>query len=143
MTLSYKYGGINLGGWGFGGLTQLTGNWIAYNINNAEDVYGWHLAYTGIGGAVMALLTYVKTRFIGFPIHPIGMALGLTYPISTIWFSVFVAWLFKAIILKYGGARGYRMLRPFFLGMVLGSFGAAGLWLIIDTFGGMSNWFTL
>lgn len=143
MILAYKYGGINLGGWGFGGLTQLTGDWIAYNINNAEDVYGWHLAYTGIGGLAMALLTYIKTRFIGFPIHPIGLALGLTYPISNIWFSVFLAWLFKAIILKYGGAKGYRLLRPFFLGMVLGAFGAAGLWLIIDAFGGMSNWFTM
>jgi hypothetical protein len=143
MTLAYKYGGINLGGWGFGGLTQLTGDWVAYNINNAEDVYGWHLAYTGIGSLAMALLTYIKTRFIGFPIHPIGLALGLTYPISNIWFSVFIAWLFKAIILKYGGAKGYRLLRPFFLGMVLGAFGAAGLWLIIDAFGGMSNWFTM
>jgi hypothetical protein len=27
--------------------------------------------------------------------------------------------------------------------MVLGSFGSAGLWLVIDYFGGLSNWFTL
>jgi len=69
--------------------------------------------------------------------------LGLTYPISRIWFSVFIAWLLKAMILKYGGARAYRILRPFFLGLVLGAFGSAGGWLIIDAFGGMSNWFTL
>ncbi len=142
-TLAYKYGGINLGGWGFGGLTQLTGNWVAHNINNPQEIYGWHLAYTGIGGAVMAVLTYLKARFIAFPIHPIGLALGLTYPISQIWFSVLVAWLLKAIILKYGGAKAYRLLRPFFLGLVLGAFGSAGMWLVIDAFGGMSNWFTL
>ena len=142
-TLAYKYGGINLGGWGFGGLTQLTGSWIAHNISNPEEIYGWHLAYTGIGSTVMAGLTYLKARFVGFPIHPIGLALGLTYPISQIWFSVFVAWLLKAIILKYGGAKAYRLLRPFFLGMVLGAFGSAGIWLIIDAFGGMSNWFTM
>ncbi len=143
MTHAYTYGGINLGGWGFGGLTQLTGNWIAHNILNPEGVYGWHLAYTGLGGALMAALTYIKARFVGFPIHPIGLALGYTYPISQIWFSVFIAWLLKAIILKYGGARGYRMLRPFFLGMVLGAFGAAGLWLVVDALGGNANWFTL
>ena len=142
-TIAYKYGGINLGGWGFGGLTQLTGNWIAHNINNPQEIYGWHLAYTGIGSLVMAVLSYLKARFVGFPIHPIGLVLGLTYPISQIWFSVFLAWAFKAIILKYGGAKGYRLLRPLFLGMVLGSFGSAGLWLVIDYFGGMSNWFTL
>ncbi len=143
MTLSYTYGGINLGGWGFGGLTQLTGNWIAHNILNPEGVYGWHLVYTGMGSALMAALTYLKTRFVGFPIHPIGLALGYTYPISQIWFSVFIAWLLKAVILKYGGAKGYRLLRPFFLGMVLGAFGAAGLWLVIDAWGGNANWFTL
>ena len=88
-------------------------------------------------------LGFLKARFVGFPIHPIGLALGLTYPISQIWFSVFVAWAFKAVILKYGGAKGYRLLRPLFLGMVLGAFSSAGLWLIIDYFGGMSNWFTM
>ena len=142
-TLAYKYGGVNLGGWGFGGLTQLTGNWIAHNINNPEEIYGWHLIYTGIGSAAMAVLSFLKARFVGFPIHPIGLVLGLTYPISQIWFSVFVAWAFKAVILKYGGAKGYRLLRPLFLGMVLGAFGSAGMWLIIDYFGGMSNWFTM
>jgi hypothetical protein len=142
-TIAYKYGGINLGGWGFGGLTQLTGNWIVHNINNPQEIYVWHLVYTGIGSLCMGVLTYVKARFVGFPIHPVGLALGLTYPISRIWFSVFLAWLLKALILKYGGAKAYRALRPFFLGLVLGSFGAAGMWLVIDAFGGMSNWFTL
>ncbi len=142
-SLAYKYGGINLGGWGFGGLTQLTGNWIAHNIGSPEQLHGWHLLYTGFGGFFMALLTYVKARFVGFPVHPVGLALGLTYPISRIWFSVFIAWLLKAVILKYGGARAYQILRPFFLGLVLGAFVSAGVWLIIDAFGGMSNWFTL
>ena len=123
-TLAYKYGGINLGGWGFGGLTQLTGNWIAHNINNPEEIYGWHLIYTGIGSAVMAVLSFLKARFVGFPIHPIGLVLGLTYPISQIWFSVFIAWAFKAVILKYGGAKGYRLLRP-----ALSRPGARGFWL--------------
>jgi hypothetical protein len=143
IELASTYGGINLGGWGFGGLVNYTGNWIARNINNPEPVQTWHLAFGGIGVGLMAVLTYVKGRFVGFPIHPIGMTLGLGWPISNIWFSVFIAWLFKAVILKYGGARLYKHLRPFFLGLVLGAFGSAGLWLIIDFFGGMANVFTL
>ena len=85
----------------------------------------------------------LRPRFVGFPIRPIGLAPGYDYPISQIWFSVFIAWLPKAVILKYGGAKGYRMLRPFFLGMVLGAFGAAGLWLVIDAWGGNTKWFML
>ena len=143
IELSNTYGGINLGGWGFGGLVNYTGDWIALNMNNPEPVHVWHLGFGALGMVLMAVLTYVKGRFVGFPIHPIGMTLGLTWPISNIWFSVFIAWLIKMVILKYGGARLYLRLRPFFLGLVLGAFGSAGLWLIIDFFGGMSNVFTL
>ena len=109
----------------------------AFKRDPAIDDSGEMLSYR------TAVLSFLKARFVGFPIHPIGLVLGLTYPISQIWFSVFIAWAFKAVILKYGGARGYRLLRPLFLGMVLGAFGSAGMWLIIDYFGGMSNRFTM
>jgi hypothetical protein len=144
IELAYAYGGINLVGWQFNGLPSFAGNWITRNINNPQPIHLWHLGFTGIGAVLMGLLTFIKGRFIGFPIHPIGMALGLTHPIYHVWFSVFLAWLFKLFILKYGGAKLYMLLRPFFLGMVLGAFGSAGFWLVIDHFAGMSgNVFTL
>ena len=96
------------------------------------------------GAAAMGLISLVKSRFVAFPLHPIGMALGLTHPVYQVWFSVFIAWLLKAVILKYGGARLYLRLRPLFLGVVLGAFGSAGVWLVIDGITGMAgNVFTL
>ena len=92
----------------------------------------------------MVLLTFVKNRFVWWPIHPVGMAVGLTHPIYHTWFSVFLAWLFKSAILKWGGAKLYLTLRPFFLGIVLGTFASAGMWLIIDAITGIGgNQFTL
>ena len=144
IELAYTYGGINLTGWQFSGLPNFAGNWIIYNMNNPQPPHLWHLGFTGGGALLMGLLTWVKGRFVGFPIHPIGMTLGLTHPIYHAWFSVFVAWLIKAFILKYGGARLYLLLRPFFLGIVLGGFASAGIWLVIDYFTGMTgNVFTL
>jgi hypothetical protein len=49
-----------------------------------------------------------------------------------IWFSVFVSWLLKLLILKYGGLYLYRVLKPFFLGLILGEATAAGFWLVVD-----------
>ena len=48
------------------------------------------------------------------------------------WFSIFLARLFKSVILRYGGAGVYRKSIPFFLGLVLGIFTTAGFWLIIS-----------
>ncbi|MFA6111567.1 MAG: DUF6785 family protein [Candidatus Latescibacterota bacterium] len=144
IHLAYTYGGINLVGWQFIGLPSFAGDWITRQVNNPDPVQVWHLAFVGSGAVLMGVLSFLKARLVGFPIHPVGLALGLTHPINQVWFSVFVAWLLKAGVLKYGGAHLYRGLRPFFLGMVLGAFSVAGLWLVIDTCTGMSgNVFTL
>ncbi len=139
IELSYQYGGINLSGWQFNGLPSYTGNWISRNIKNPEPVQFWHLGFTGIGALLMGILTFIKARFVGFPIHPIGLTLGLTHPVFHVWFSVFIAWLCKALILKYGGAFLYTRLRPLFLGSVLGAFGSAGFWLIVSWFTGVTG----
>lgn len=144
LRLAYTYGGINLVGWQFIGLPSFAGDWITQNINNPQAPQWWHLGYGALGATLMGLLSYVKGRYVGFPLHPIGMTLGLTHPIYHVWFSVALAWLVKALILKYGGARVYLRLRPFFLGLTLGAFGSAGVWLLVDYLTGMSgNVFTL
>ena len=41
--------------------------------------------------------------------------------------------------MKYGGPGLFRRARPFFLGLIVGQFFIAGLWLIIDFFTGMTD----
>ena len=139
MKLSYTYGGVNMNQWFFIGGAVYPFNFIARYLNNptTADWGGW--AWTGLGAGVMALLMLARHRFLWWPIHPLG------FPISTIWmtnyisFSVFLAWLIKSVVLKYGGPRLYQKTRPFFLGLILGQFFCAGLWLIIDYFTGMTD----
>ena len=139
MKLSYTYGGVNMNKWFFFGGSVYPFNFIARYVNNptGPNWGGW--AWTGIGAGVMAILMLARHRFLWWPIHPLG------FPISTIWmtnyisFSVFLAWLIKLVVLKYGGPGLYRRTRPFFLGLILGQFFCAGLWLIIDHFTGMTD----
>jgi hypothetical protein len=48
------------------------------------------------------------------------------------WASVFVGTSMSWIMVRYGGARGYRSARPFFLGLVFGDFLMLGIWTAIS-----------
>jgi hypothetical protein len=58
---------------------------------------------------------------------------------NSIWFSIFLAWAVKSIVLRYIGPKGYRTTRWFFMGLILGQFVVGGIWLVIDGFTGMTG----
>jgi hypothetical protein len=81
-------------------------------------------------GAVVALtLAAIRSRFIGWPFHPIGYALGPA--LNQMWMAVMLAWLIKLVILRYSGRRGYQAALPFFLGLMLGDYTMGMLWTLI------------
>ena len=88
--------------------------------------------YTGIGGTVMWLLMVARQRFLWWPFHPLGFPVSLLF--GTVFFSVFLAWLIKTVVIKYGGPQLYLKTRPFFLGLILGQFVTAGFWLAVSYF---------
>ncbi len=49
----------------------------------------------------------------------------------TLWLSIFLGWVFKSLIQRYGGMKGYTSLLPFFLGLVVGDVLNAVLWIVI------------
>jgi hypothetical protein len=106
LTLSYQEGGINFGGWQPKGLPQNTGRWITNFITHPISI-GWaQFGFMGIGGVLMFLMTIARYRFLWWPIHPLGLALGLAGPFAWVWFSVFLGWLAKFMIVKLGGVKG-------------------------------------
>jgi hypothetical protein len=74
----------------------------------------------------------MRARFPWWPFHPLGFALGASWPAIVYWFALFVGWLAKWIILRFGGMKGYQMARPFFLGLILGEFTAAIIWVAVS-----------
>jgi len=95
--------------------------------------------FTGIGAGFMSLLIFMRYRFLWFPVHYLGFPINDTWILANAWFSIFLGWLFKLIVLRWGGLRTYRNLRPLFLGFVLGTIACAGMWLIIDAITGMKG----
>ncbi|MCS7223167.1 MAG: hypothetical protein NZ959_01210 [Armatimonadetes bacterium] len=83
---------------------------------------------------IIATLFFYRARqnFPWFPFHPVGYAMGPSWPMIQLWFSILIGWLIKSLLIHYGGLRSFRTLRPFFLGLLLGEYLTAGLWLLLD-----------
>jgi hypothetical protein len=84
-----------------------------------------------LGGLLTVLMAALRARLVWWPLGPIGLAMASTYAMDRIYFSVFLGWLFKAAIARFGGLPLYRKAVPFFLGLVLGEWlfgGMAAMW---------------
>ena len=132
-TLYYAYqsGANNAAGWFFQSGPRYTIDLAAHYLRNptGPDVAG--VGLIGLGGLVMIVLFWLRTHVLAFPIHPIGWAVSQMALTRHMWFSVFVVWLVKAVLMRYGGTRALQAARPFFLGLILGQFSACAFWLLM------------
>ena len=139
LRLVYEVGGVNIHSWFCLGANLLPFDLVSTVTNRPIDVTWGMWMNTGIGASLMGMLTLLRHKFLWWPLHPLGLTVAGSRVMDWTWFSIFLAWLVKIIVLRYGGPKMFRALRPFFLGMVLGQFVSAGIWTIIDGFTGMTD----
>jgi hypothetical protein len=140
LRLSYTHGGINGNDWFFGGGAKAPYNYIVSKMIHHEgpNLVGWYIK--SVGAAMMGLLMFLRSRFLWWPLHPIGFAIGPIWIMDHIWFTCFLAWILKLSIIRWGGLKAYRSTRPIFLGLILGQFVCNGTWIVIDMLlGGRGN----
>jgi len=131
LTTAYRNGAVTQQAWFMIGSPQQPFARLVSNLTQPMDPKPAELGTVGLGGLIMFALVVARSRLAAFPLHPLGFAMGPSWPMIQLWFSLFLGWLCKAGILKAAGMRGYRQAWPFFLGLVLGEFCAAGMWVII------------
>jgi len=140
LRLMYQHGGLALNTWF---TTYYTHNlyctWTTHLVLQGEEPTSPAFVTLSIGGATMLGLLTLHRQFWWWPLHPIGYLMGASWPMINFWFPIFLGWLFKSLVLRYGGARWYRQLRPGFLGLILAEFFSAGLWVVIDYFTGVTG----
>jgi hypothetical protein len=84
------------------------------------------------GVLVTACLSALRMLFAWWPLHPVGYLVMYAYPVQRIWLSLFIGWLLKALLVRFGGASMIRSAKPAFLGLVFGEVGAAAFWLVVS-----------
>jgi len=132
IRIAYKYGGINLGGWQFTYYVPYTIRWVKEYFLHSYLPGKYEYSFFSLGAFLYIILNFFRLRFPAFPLHPLGLAVAATIPIYFTWFSIFIGWFLKFMILRYGGQKVYRNLQPFFIGIIVGTFLTAGIWMIID-----------
>lgn len=90
-----------------------------------------------VGVVITILLTRLRAAFFWWPLHPLGYALSGSWGTIEFWFPCFMAWVLKALTMRYGGMKLFVRARPFFLGLVLGEFGMMALLVLLNVFLGL------
>ena len=134
MHIAYAYGAINMSPRAFFWMPNHVFDYaIAVTEQGDPNWLGWF--HTALGGTVMVLLLLARRFISWWPIHPVGFPISST--LEWISLNAFLAWAVKGPVLRYGGVRLYKQVRPFFLGLILGHFVSHAIWWVIDLFTGM------
>ncbi len=85
----------------------------------------WLLYALGAGAGLF--LSTMRARYVWWPLHPLGFIIAGVWQIMLVWCPLFIAWVIKTTVVRYGGHRTYQKLMPFFFGVILGEFTVASL----------------
>lgn len=141
LRLGYNdVGGLQLDHWWFkgNGATQPSQNALELSKPSAE-VIGWNWVWMGAGGLMTWAMMWARSVYLWFPLHPIGLIMSWPPAMYYLWFSIFLGWLCKVLVIKYSGNEAYRRLMPFFLGVALGDVAAMLFWLLVDGWTGQGG----
>jgi hypothetical protein len=141
MAYNMPGGGIGLSLWRYVGVPQEPFQITGQFLMNKGGPVTMKVLFMGVGGLIMAGLQALRTRFLWWPLHPLGYPMAGTFAMRNMWFSTMVAWAIKSVMLRYGGIPAYEKSRPFFLGLILGDFTNIGLWIVIEAFTGVRDHF--
>lgn len=102
---------------------------------------GWMAMLAGAG--VTLLLSILRLRCYWWPLHPLGYALTGTLQTgyaAKMLASIFLGWGLKILTLRFGGTRGFRLLRGVALGLILGDLLMGGILKLLDVLFGPSGY---
>ncbi|RMD83774.1 MAG: hypothetical protein D6820_01835, partial [Lentisphaerae bacterium] len=85
-----------------------------------HPTHGPHLISALLGLVMVLAFSFIRMRWVNFPLHPIMFLMFASYANAVFGFSFLLGWLIKTLILRFAGARIYHDLMPIFMGLVAG-----------------------
>ncbi|MFN3422848.1 MAG: DUF6785 family protein, partial [Armatimonadota bacterium] len=109
--------------------------WYGMEVFRQLDTYrysptgfGWASLFAILWGSVQTVLLSTFHNRFNFPLHPAGFVVSGSWSMNLFWVSLFVAWLLKASLIRWGGLAMHRQATPFFMGLVIGDYLVGSFW---------------
>ncbi|BCM88312.1 hypothetical protein IAD21_00143 [Abditibacteriota bacterium] len=105
-------------------------------LGGVQDNFSLNWMWFALGALMLSSIVAARSYFSWFPLHPIGLLMWSPYVMYAMWLSIFLGWLAKTLIMRFGGPTTYRRAVPGFLGLVLGDITMMLLMAAIDAWQG-------
>ena len=136
LMMAYAHGANGLEGWFYSGMPPDLYSQLK-SVNQNPPAASFSLGMWMIAGATaMAALLFFRQSLFWLP-HPIGMIMLINPLMRFYWFPIFLGWLAKALVTRYGSRDTYTRVRAFFIGLIVGELIVVTLVLVLG------YWFNL
>ncbi len=96
-------------------------NLLANALNNPTGPDYSGMMAVGVGLVATVALMALKMQIVGFPLHPVALPIACAWVTDGFLPAIFITWLVKALIMRYGGLRLHQQALKFFLGVIIAS----------------------
>ena len=134
--LAYRRGANTFGVWHYQWYMRMPFDRASEAVRNPLGPDWPRMAWLAVGGGTMGFLIFLRNNVVGWFLHPVGFILASLgrFPGNGahMWvFTAAIAWGVKSLLLRLGGAESYERWKPFFGGLVLGTFAQGALWFAV------------
>jgi len=130
LIMSYTQGADRMQSWFYEGLPKGTFYRMSTTTQYPPEALPEIAAWIGVGALAMAALLYFRQFLFWLP-HPIGMIMLVNPIMTAYWFSIFLGWVAKSLVTKYGTKDTYARVRCLFLGLIVGELTIVALSMIL------------
>lgn len=109
-------------------------NDLAGRLLNSYPPNTTSIAFVTVGLVGSLAMGWARTRYIGFPLHPLAYAIGNSWGVAQLWMPLMIGSAAKFFMLRFGGLPAYRRSLPFFFGLILGEIVTGSLWTLLGIY---------
>lgn len=131
IMMSYESGGDSMHGWFYNHFPSLLFKQLAEMSKTPPAATPSDRLWLCFGALAMAALLFFRQRLFWLP-HPIGFIMLVNPIMQTFWFSIFLGWLAKSLVTKYGNKDTYGRVRGMFIGLIVGELAVVTLAMIVS-----------